>query len=156
MRNRLMAAFFLAAFAAVAAFAADLAVIANPNNPTKAMSLGDLDKLLRGKTATWTNGHPVILVLHDPNSPPMKFVIEKVMGVSVEEGKAALNEVSHGKLGASIVFVSSDEEIVKAVEGNSAAIGIIDVYSITGGVKVVKIDDKQPFDRGYVLRGRTQ
>jgi ABC-type phosphate transport system substrate-binding protein len=156
MRNRLMAVFILAAFAAAAAYAADLAVIVHPNNPTKMMTHGDLDKLLRGKTATWANGRPVILVLHDPNSPPMKFVIEKVMGVSVEEGRAALDEASRSKSGASIVFVSSDEEIVKAVEENSAAIGIVDVYSITGGVKVVKIDDKQPFDRGYVLRGRTQ
>jgi hypothetical protein len=39
------------------------------------------------------------------------------------------------------------------VEGNAVAIGVIDVYNITGGVKVVKIDDKQPFDPGYALKG---
>jgi hypothetical protein len=33
-------------------------------------------------------------------------------------------------------------------------VGVIDVYNITGGVKVIKIDDKQPFDPGYVLKGR--
>jgi hypothetical protein len=52
-----------------------------------------------------------------------------------------------------VVFVSSDAEVVKVVEGNSAAIGVVDVYNITSGVKVVKIDEKQPFDPGYVLKG---
>ena len=46
--------------------------------------------------------------------------------------------------------------MVKAVEASSNAIGIIDVYNITGGVKVIKIDEKQPFDPGYVLKGRSQ
>jgi hypothetical protein len=27
------------------------------------------------------------------------------------------------------------------------------VYNITSGVKVIRIDDKQPFDPGYVLKG---
>jgi hypothetical protein len=49
--------------------------------------------------------------------------------------------------------VSSDEDIVKTVEANPTAIGIVDVYNITSGVKVIRIDDKQPFDPGYVLKG---
>ena len=52
------------------------------------------------------------------------------------------------------LLLNSDEEIVKAVETNPTAVGIVDVYSITGGVKVIKIDEKQPFDPGYVLKGR--
>jgi ABC-type phosphate transport system substrate-binding protein len=153
-----MSVFLLAALPAAStlAYGTDLAVIVHPSNSTKAMSLADLSKILRGKTATWANGRPVTLVLQDPNSPVMRFVIEKVMGVSADEGKAALNEARRNKPGPSIIFVSSDEEIVKAVEGSSAAIGIIDVYNITRGVKVVKIDNKQPFDPGYVLMGRTQ
>jgi hypothetical protein len=43
--------------------------------------------------------------------------------------------------------------VVKAVESNTTAIGVVDVYNITSGVKVVRIDDKQPFDPGYVLKG---
>jgi len=53
-----------------------------------------------------------------------------------------------------VVFAESDDEILKIVEGNAGAVGVIDVYNITGGVKVVKIDDKQPFDPGYILKGR--
>ena len=158
MRNRLMVICVLAALAAAATvvYATDFAVIVHPGNSTKAMPLADLGKIFRGKTGTWANGRAITLVLRDPSSPPMKFIIEKVMGVSAEEGKAALTDAGRSKSGASIVFVSTDEDVVKAVEASTNAIGIIDVYNITSGVKVIKIDDKQPFDPGYVLKGRAQ
>ena len=70
----------------------------------------------------------------------------------MEEGRAILNEPGR-KTTVPVVFVSSDEEVVRVVEANSAAIGVVDVYNITSGVKVVKIDEKQPFDPGYVLKG---
>jgi ABC-type phosphate transport system substrate-binding protein len=158
MQNRLMAVCLLAAVAvaATAVYATDFAVIVHPNNQTKTMALADLGKIFRGKTAAWPNGRGITLVLRDPSSPAMKFIIEKVMGVSVDEGKAALTEASRGKSGGAIVFVTSDQDVVKAVEASSNAIGVIDVYNITSGVKVIKIDDKQPFDPGYVLKGRAQ
>ena len=37
----------------------------------------------------------------------------------------------------------SEDDVVKAVESTPGAIGVIDVYNITSGVKVVKIDEKQ-------------
>jgi hypothetical protein len=33
------------------------------------------------------------------------------------------------------------------------AVGVVDVYSITGGINVLKIDGKVPLDPGYVLHG---
>lgn len=134
------------------AFATDFAVIVHPSNAAKAMSLADLGKILREKTTNWPNGRVITVVIRDPNSPAMKFVIEKAMGGTAEDGKAILNEESR-KPAASIIFVSSDEDIVKTVEANPTAIGIVDVYNITSGVKVIRIDDKQPFDPGYVLKG---
>jgi ABC-type phosphate transport system substrate-binding protein len=152
MRNRLLVLCLSLVCAASLAFATDFAVVVHSSNPLKAMTLADLGKIFRAKTATWANGRSITVVLREPDSPGMKFVIEKVLGGSVEEGRAILNEPSR-KTTVPVVFVSSDEEVVKLVEANSAAIGVVDVYNITSGVKVVKIDDKQPFDPGYVLKG---
>jgi ABC-type phosphate transport system substrate-binding protein len=153
MRTRLVCAFCLLLLTvATVSFATDFAVIINPANPARSMTLADLGKMFKGKTATWANGRNVTIVLREPSTPAMKFVIEKVMGVDAEQGKALLSEASR-KTSAPVVFLGSDEEIVKTVEGNPAAIGVVDVYSITGGVKVMKIDEKQPFDPGYVLKG---
>lgn len=133
-------------------YATDFAVIVHPSNPVRAMSLVELGKMFKGKSGTWPTGRNITVILREPNSPGMKFVIEKVMGTGLEEGKAMLNESGH-KSNLSVVFVVSDEEVVKAVAASPGAIGIVDVYNITGGVKVIRIDDKQPFDPGYVLKG---
>ena len=146
----------LAAAAATAVYATDFAVIVHNGNPVKGLALADLGKIFRGKTAAWPNGRNIALVVRDPNSPAMKFILEKVLGVSADEGKAALNDSSRNKSGASVIFVSSDQDVVKSVETTPGGIGIIDVYNITSGVKVIRIDDKQPFDPGYVLKGRSQ
>jgi ABC-type phosphate transport system substrate-binding protein len=154
MRIRTVSATILLLLAAVgAAFATDFAVIVNPANPAKIMALADLGKILKGKTSTWANGRTVTIVLREPSTASMKFIIEKVMGVDVEQGKTILSDATR-KSASQVVFLNSDEEIVKAVETNPTAVGIVDVYSITGGVKVIKIDEKQPFDPGYALKGR--
>ena len=154
MRIRTVSATIFLLLAAVgAAFATDFAVIVNPANPAKIMALADLGKIFKGKTSTWANGRNVTIVLREPSTASMKFIIEKVMGVDVEQGKTILSDPTR-KSASQVVFLNSDEEIVKAVETNPTAVGIVDVYSITGGVKVIKIDEKQPFDPGYVLKGR--
>ena len=154
MRIRTVGATILLLLVAVgAAFATDFAVIVNPANPAKVMALAELGKIFKGKTSTWANGRNVTIVLREPSTTSMKFIIEKVMGVDVEQGKTILSDPTR-KSASQVVFLNSDEEIVKAVETNPAAVGIVDVYSITGGVKVIKIDEKQPFDPGYVLKGR--
>ena len=153
MRTRLLSVLCLLLLTVVtAAFATDFAVIINPANPAKAMTLADLGKMFKGKTATWANGRNVTIVLREPTTPAMKFVIEKVMGVDSEQGKTILADPGR-KAAVPVIFLNSDEEIVKAVETNPTAIGVVDVYSITGGVKVIRIDEKQPFDPGYVLKG---
>jgi ABC-type phosphate transport system substrate-binding protein len=153
MRKRLLMCCVLLAGAASVAFATDFAVIVNPANTVRELSLVELAKIFRAKTNSWSGGKGITIVLRDPSSPSGKFVIEKVLGGTLDEGKVALNDPSR-KATVPVVFAESDEEVVKIVAGNAGAIGVIDVYNITGSVKVVKIEDKQPFDPGYVLKGR--
>jgi ABC-type phosphate transport system substrate-binding protein len=153
MRNRLLICCVLLAGAASVAFATDFAVIVNPANTVRELSLVELAKIFRAKTNSWSGGKGITIVLRDPSSPGGKFVIEKVLGGTLDEGKVALNDPSR-KATVPVVFAESDEEVVKIVAGNAGAIGVIDVYNITGSVKVVKIEDKQPFDPGYALKGR--
>ncbi|HYA89756.1 MAG TPA: substrate-binding domain-containing protein [archaeon] len=152
MRSRLLILSALLMGVTLLVFATDFAVIVHPSNPVRAMTLAELGKIFKGKSGSWPTGRNITLILREPNSSGMKFVIEKVMGTGAEEGKAILND-STKKSGVSVVFVVSDEEVVKAVEASPGALGVVDVYNISGGVKVIKIDDKQPFDPGYVLKG---
>src|SRR5437868_6819462 len=52
-----------------------------------------------------------------------------------------------------IVVVDSDESLVQKVESIPGAVGVVDVYSITSGVTVLKVAGKSPFGVGYLLHG---
>ncbi len=152
MRNRVIIALVLLLSIATAVYGTDFAVVVNPSNPVKALPLADLTKIFKAKTTSWPSGKGITIVLRDPNSPGAKFIIEKVFGASFEDARLALSDPGR-KASVPVVFAESDDEVLKIVAGNAGAIGVIDVYNITGSVKVVKIDDKQPFDPGYALKG---
>ena len=52
-----------------------------------------------------------------------------------------------------VIVVNSDELVIKAVQTNPGAIGMINVYSINSGVKVLKVDGKLPLESGYLFHG---
>jgi ABC-type phosphate transport system substrate-binding protein len=153
MRNRLLIICVLVLSVTSVAFGTDYAIVVNPANPLRALSLVELGKIFKAKTTVWPDGKGITLVLREPNSPATKFILEKVLGGTFDEEKAVLNDPGR-KNAVPVVFAESDEEVMRIVGGNAGAVGVIDVYNITGGVKVIKIDDKQPFDPGYVLKGR--
>jgi len=153
MRKRFPIICLLVVTVATTVFATDFAVVVNPSNPVRQISLSDLGKIFRAKTTAWANGKPITIVLRDPGTPGTRFIIEKVLGGAFDEDKALLTSSSR-KSSVPVVFADTDEQILKIVESDPGAIGVIDVYNITSGVNVVKVDDKQPFDPGYVLKGR--
>jgi len=42
--------------------------------------------------------------------------------------------------------------LLRFVSSNHGAIGVVDLYSITSGVHVLKIDGKLPVEQGYLLK----
>jgi ABC-type phosphate transport system substrate-binding protein len=128
-----------------------LAVITDPANPVNDLSTADLVKIFNAHTQTWPDGKAVKLVVHDPSSPDMHLVVRKLMAMTPEQAESFLQ--SHARM---IVIADSDDAVLKFVSGTRGAIGIIDLFSITKDVKVLKIDGKLPVEAGYVLRGNSQ
>jgi len=84
----------------------------------------------------------------------MKLVLEKIYGIPKSEVSAIIAAANHGRTNhPAIVVVDSDEALVKKVESTPGAVGLVDVYSITGGVTVVRVGGKLPLEPGYVLHG---
>jgi hypothetical protein len=73
MRYRLLIfALLLVAALATAAYATEFAVIVNPSNPVRAMTLVEFGKILKGKSSVWPTGRSVAIILRAPDSPGMK------------------------------------------------------------------------------------
>ncbi len=132
----------------------DLALIANKSNEVLTMTLPELARVCKGQLNRWPDGKPVRFITRDPGSSEMKVVLEKVYAMSKDEVKAVIANANHGRADhPAIIVAESDEAVVKKVESTPGAVGLVDVYSISGGVTVLKVGGKLPLEPGYPLHG---
>ncbi len=144
----------LAALCAQAALAKDMALISNKTNNLKGLTLPDLVKICKGQMGRWSNGHPVTLVTRAPASPDMRIVLQKVYGMTADEVNDLITVANHDRTDhPAIVVVNSDDAVVKRVEATPGGVGLVDVYSITGGIDVLRVGGKLPLEPGYLLHG---
>jgi len=134
---------------AVHCSAKQLAVVVEKANPTSGLTSINLVKILKGQTRTWPDGSAVTVVIREAGSPEMQIAQDRLYKASLDEMKALIT--AHK---GSIVVASSDEDLLRFVGSTRGAISLVDVYSITHDVKVLKIDDLLPLEAGYLLRGK--
>jgi ABC-type phosphate transport system substrate-binding protein len=132
----------------LAAQAKQLAVVVDKSNSSSGMTLAELTKTLKLDNRKWPDGKTVVLVLRDISAPETQTAIQKIYKMQTEEFKSFL--AAHK---TAVKIVGSEEDLLKAVAGTPGAIGLVDVYSITSGVNVLKVDGKLPLEQGYFLRG---
>ena len=154
LRSRMLALTLVCLGWAVVAAAKDFALVSNKGNAVEAVTVAELGKICKGQMDRWPDGKPVSLVTRDPASPEMRLVLEKIYGISREEVPVLINTANHSRVNhPAIVVVDSDEAVVKKVESSPGAVGLVDVYAITGSVKVVRVGGKLPLEPGYALHG---
>jgi len=140
--------FALLLFAGPFCLGRDLAVVVNSANPTSALTSAELAKLLKAEVRSWPDGKSVRVFLTDPGSADTRMILQRAYKMAPEEIR---NLVSARK--AEIEIVGSDEIVLRMVDNNPGAIGIVNVYAINSHVKVLKVDDKLPMEPGYLLHG---
>lgn len=137
-----------------AAGAKDMALVSNKSNGVSDVSMSELVKICKGQTNRWPKGKPVTFFSLNPASSQMKMVLEKVYGMSSDEVSALIATANHGRANhPAIVLVNSDKALVEAVESTPGAVGLVDVYSITSGITVLRVESKLPLEAGYPLHG---
>jgi hypothetical protein len=152
--RRVLAAALIILSLTVSAWGKDLALISNKSNGVAAVTFPELVKVCKGQTSRWPDGKPVSFITRDPAVPEMKLVLDKVYGMSKDELKAVIVNANHGRADRpAILVVESDEAVLKKVESIPGAVGLVDVYSIGGGVTVLKVGGKLPLEPGYLLHG---
>jgi len=134
--------------------AKDLALVSNKSNGVTEISMAELVKICKGQTNHWPKGKPITLFSLNPASSEMKMVLEKIYGMSSDEVSTLIAAANHGRANhPAIIVVGSDKDLVEAVESTAGAVGLVDVYSITGGITVLRVENKLPLEAGYPLHG---
>ena len=133
----------------------DLALVSNKANTVTEVTLPELVRISKGQTERWPDGMPVTFVTRSPVSPDMKIALDKIYGVGREEAANIIANSNRNRMKRPlIVIVDSDEMVLKKVLITRGAIGLVDVYSITGAVNVMRIGGKLPLEPGYTLHGK--
>jgi ABC-type phosphate transport system substrate-binding protein len=125
-------------------FAHHTAVIVNKDNAVANVTSAHLTKIIRGEVKKWTDGKNVILVLHK-DSAGEREALERLNKMSAGEWTAFV--IAHKD---SIIFVDTDADVIKAVQAEPGALGLIEVRSIDNSVNVIRVDGRLPMESGYL------
>jgi phosphate transport system substrate-binding protein len=141
MKVRTLTAFLFLAL--TPCFAHHTAVVVNKENALDNVSSAYLARIVRGEIKKWPDGKNIVLVLH------------RDMGE--DESLARLNKMSAAEWGAfldahrdSIHLLDSDADVLKIVQSEPGAVGMIEVRSVDNSVNVVRVDGKLPMEQGYL------
>jgi ABC-type phosphate transport system substrate-binding protein len=128
--------------------AKQLVLVTDRASTTTNIKAADFAGIFNARIRTWQDGKTIKVVMRDPGSEDAQLVLRRVLNMTPDEARALIK--SH----SDVVFVAdSDEAILRIVSSTPGAIGIIDLYSLTKDVNVVKIDGKLPLEPGYLLKG---
>jgi ABC-type phosphate transport system substrate-binding protein len=128
--------------------AKQLAIVSDKGNATSNLTAADLVKIFNAHSRNWPDGKPITVVMRDPSSADMQLVLRKVFNMTPEQARTFVQ--AHRDL---IMVADSDDAVLRFVSTSRGAIGVVDLYSLTQDVNVVKIDGKLPVEQGYLLRG---
>lgn len=135
-------AFLCASFAPC--FAHHMAVVVNKENTVENVSSAHLARIFREEVRKWPDGRNVVLVLHRDSAGEAE-TLQRLNRMSAAEWKAFL--AAHKD---SILFVDTDADVIRAVQADPGAVGMIDVRSIDNSINVVHVDGKLPMEFGYL------
>jgi ABC-type phosphate transport system substrate-binding protein len=128
--------------------AKQLAIVADKANATSNLTASELVKIFNAHNRSWPDGKPITVVMRDPSSADMQLVVRKLFNMTPEQAHAFIQ--AHRD---AIMVADSDDAVLRFVSTSSGAIGVVDLYSLTPDVNVLKIDGKLPVEQGYLLRG---
>ena len=150
MTNRRLALVLLVLVASLpcAVQAKQLAIVADKANSTSNLTAAELVRIFTAHSRNWPDGKSITIVMRDPSSADMQLVLRKLMNMTPEQAHAFV--LAHRD---AIMVADSDDAVLRFVSTSPGAIGVVDLYSLTQDVHVVKIDGKLPVEQGYLLRG---
>ncbi len=130
-----------------------LVIVVNRSNPVDDLSFAELRKIFLGNRSHWANGRRITLVMREPGEPERETILREVCGMSEDQLK---NHFLHGLYTGEILvspkILSSPTGVRKFIFNVPGAIGYLRMGDVDPTVKVVRIDELLPEDKGYKLR----
>jgi ABC-type phosphate transport system substrate-binding protein len=134
-----------------------LVIVVNRSNPVDELSSAELRRIFLGNRSHWANGRRITLVMREPGEPERTTILRDVCGMTEDQLK---NHYVHGLFTGEILvspkILSSPMGVRKFIFNVPGAIGYLRIGDVDPTVKIVRIDELLPEDKGYRLRVQTE
>lgn len=130
-----------------------LVIVVNRSNPIDDLSSAELRRIFLGTRSHWANGRRITLVMREPGESERNTILRDVCGMTEDQFK---NHFLHGLYTGEILvspkILASPVGVRKFIFNVPGAIGYVRIGDLDPTVKVVRIDELLPEDKGYKLR----
>ncbi|PYP93664.1 MAG: hypothetical protein DMG65_00260 [Candidatus Angelobacter sp. Gp1-AA117] len=131
----------------------DVAVIVNPQNSLESISSAELRKIFAGEKLSWNSNTPIFMVVRAPQAHERDILLSRVLKMTESEYKQYwVKKVYSGDVPREPLALLSNGMQLEAVRAEKGGIALISLADVRQGVKVLKVDGKQPGTAGYPLK----
>ena len=127
-----------------------LAVIVNKGNPTNALSLPELRKILLGERTYWRGSRKIILLLPTLGTPERETAL-RLVSMDESNYKQYWQDKTSGGEGRVAPTALASGFAVNVVAETEDAIAAVPLADVKGSVKILRIDGAAPGDPAYPL-----
>ena len=130
----------------------NLAIVVNQSNPVNGLTTADLRRVFLGERGHWPNGRRITLVMLEPGWPERAAVLSSIYRMDETEfNNHFLHGLFTGEVFVSPKTLSTPEGVRKFIFNVPGAIGYLRASDVDKTVKVLRIDERLPGDKGYKL-----
>lgn len=130
----------------------NLAIVVNVSNPVDELTMPDLRRVFLGERGHWQNGRRITLVMLERGRPERDAVLSSIYRMDETEfNNHFLHGLFTGEVFVSPKTLSTPEGVRKFIFNVPGAIGYLRASDVDKTVKVIRIDERLPGDKGYKL-----
>lgn len=132
--------------------AADLAIVVRPDVPLDNLSFSEVRKLFLGDRQFWNSNLRVTLLIRAPVARERDAVLKTLYQMSEAQFRQYwISKVFRAEAASGPKIVYSQEMAAELVSAIPGAVALVDSAQILKGLKVLKIDNRLPGEKGYPL-----
>src|SRR6202140_3893302 len=129
-----------------------LAIVVNQSNPINDLAFSELRAVFLGERRHWPNGRRITLVMMEPGQPERDAMLREVCKMGEPDlRRRLLQGLLTGEILVSPKTLATPVGVRKFVFNVPGAIGYLRSTDVDESVKVIRIDERLPEDKGYRL-----
>jgi hypothetical protein len=130
-----------------------VAIVTHPGLRTSDVSFLELRKIFLGEKQYWNDGTRIVLLVRAPVARERDIVLEQIYRMEEAEFQQYwIAKVFRAEVSAKPKIVYSSEMIRELITALPGAVAFLPADEVGSGMKVLRINGKQPGEAGYPLQ----